>query len=235
MARIDGFYIDRYEAHLVSRGPRGELVRHPHQQRPEEGVAYEARSAAGVFPQAYIDRLESQAACARAGKRLCTRAEWERACRGSRGFTYPYGNLGEPGRCNTNRPHLLSLRFGYDPRRWNYRNFNDPTLDQVPGFLARTGEHPGCVSEAGVHDLVGNLHEWVGDTVDRALMSRLAAEGVSRNYQPWARGNGIFMGGFFSTREEHGPGCRFITVAHEPRYHDYSTGFRCCADAPAPR
>jgi formylglycine-generating enzyme required for sulfatase activity len=80
---------------------------------------------------------------------------------------------------------------------------------------------------------VGNLHEWVSDTVDRAWMSRLASDGVARSYQPWAPGNGVFMGGFFSTREEHGPGCRFTTVAHEPRYHDYSTGFRCCADAPA--
>jgi formylglycine-generating enzyme len=39
------------------------------------------------------------------------------------------------------------------------------------------------------------------------------------------------MGGFYSTHGELGPGCTFTTIAHEPRYHDYSTGFRCCADA----
>jgi len=41
-------------------------------------------------------------------------------------------------------------------------------------------------------------------------------------------GNGIFMGGFYSTTGELGPGCLFTTVAHDAGYHDYSTGFRCC-------
>lgn len=233
MVKIGGFYIDRYEAHLVTRGTGGEIARHPHNERPREGVAYEARSEAGVFPQAYVNRAESQAACAAAGKRLCTLAEWQRACRGARNTTYPYGGVAEPGRCNVEKPHLITIRFGWDPRRWRYTDFNDPSLDLTPGFLTRSGEPAGCVTDTGVHDLVGNVHEWVSDTVDRALMGRLAAEGVWRNYQPWASGNGVFMGGFFSTREEHGRGCLFTTVAHEPRYHDYSTGFRCCAGGEA--
>jgi len=44
-------------------------------------------------------------------------------------------------------------------------------------------------------------------------------------------GHGIFMGGFFSTKSQHGAGCRFITIGHDPTYHDYSTGFRCCLGA----
>ena len=59
MASIGQFCIDRYEAHLVTRGPSGELTPHPYYQRPEEGVAYEARSDAGVFPQGYVNRIES--------------------------------------------------------------------------------------------------------------------------------------------------------------------------------
>ena len=43
-------------------------------------------------------------------------------------------------------------------------------------------------------------------------------------------GHGIFMGGFYSTGDEHGKGCGFVTIGHEPKYHDYSTGFRCCKD-----
>ena len=70
MARIDPFCIDRYEAHLVARGPGGELMPHPHFQRPAEGVTYEARSEPGALPQAYVSRIESQAACVDAGKRL---------------------------------------------------------------------------------------------------------------------------------------------------------------------
>jgi hypothetical protein len=44
-------------------------------------------------------------------------------------------------------------------------------------------------------------------------------------------GNAIFLGGFFSTTSEHGPGCEFVTIGHEASYHDYSTGFRCCRGA----
>ena len=28
----------------------------------------------------------------------------------------------------------------------------------------------------------------------------------------------------------NGPGCDYATRAHYPTYHDYSIGFRCCAD-----
>ena len=31
----------------------------------------------------------------------------------------------------------------------------------------------------------------------------------------------------------NGKGCDYVTTAHEARYCDYSTGFRCCADLPA--
>jgi len=235
MASVDRSCIDRYEAHLVTRGPGGERSPYPHFRRPEEGVVYEARSEAGVFPQAYINRVESAAACAEAGKRLCTRKEWQRACRyradGSTGAAYPYGDRREAKRCNVDKPHLLTLRFGADPGRWRYAQFNDPTLDQEPGFLARSGAYDGCVGDAGVYDLVGNLHEWVSDTADSAFEARLRGEGVARSFQYWSPGNGVFMGGFYSTGGELGPGCSFTTIAHEPRYHDYSTGFRCCADA----
>ena len=91
-----------------------------------------------------------------------------------------------------------------------------------------SAEHAGCVSDLGVFDMVGNLHEWVRDMVDQDLMDQLAQEDVERREQPWSEGNGVFMGGFFSTTSELGPGCFYATVAHEPAYHDYSTGFRCC-------
>ena len=44
--------------------------------------------------------------------------------------------------------------------------------------------------------------------------------------------HGRFRGGWYGDAENNGPGCTYVTSAHEPTYHDYSTGFRCCADAP---
>ncbi len=235
MAEVDGFCIDRYEAHLVTRAAGGETTAHAYFERPIAGVVYEAQSEARAFPQGYVSRIESAAACSAADKRLCTMREWKRACEGTKQTFYPYGPRWESGRCNTDKAHLLSLLFGWDPHHWHYADFNDPSLDREPGFLTRTGELRGCVSDVGVYDLVGNLHEWVSDDVDGALVGRLEGQGITRAYQPWASGNGVFMGGFFSTHEQHGPGCEFTTLAHEPGYHDYSTGFRCCEDESSQR
>jgi formylglycine-generating enzyme required for sulfatase activity len=235
MALVGRFCIDRWEAFLVAPGADGALAPLPHNHRPPAGVRFEARTAAGVMPQAYISRVEAAAACSNAGKRLCKLGEWRRACEGRAGTTFPYGRHEVHGRCNHEKPHLLAARYGRDPARWKYEeNFNDPALDAEPGFLAKTGEYDGCVSSEGVFDLVGNLHEWVSDTVDDDFMEKFEAEDVERKSQPWRDGNGVFAGGFFSTADQHGPGCTFTTIAHEPAYHDYSIGFRCCAAADLP-
>jgi hypothetical protein len=232
MAKIGRTCVDRWEAHLVEVDVDGGVTVHPHNERPAPGVRYEARTAAGVFPQAYVSRVEAKAACAAAGKRLCSRAEWTRACEGRGGKTYPYGRLPVRGRCNVGKAHLLARVHGADSRKWRYdEDFNDPSLDAEPGFLARSGEYEGCGSDDGVFDLVGNLHEWVSDTIDQDFVDRFEAEKAERRRQPWKEGNGVFLGGFFSTIDEHGPGCTFTTIAHEPSYHDYSIGFRCCAAA----
>jgi formylglycine-generating enzyme required for sulfatase activity len=185
-----------------------------------------------VFPQGYISRVEAAAACGLASKRLCSLGEFDRACRGKRHALYPYGPRGKNGVCNSGKKHLLTELFGANGRAWKYdENFNSPELLKTPGYLAKTGEYEGCKSEDEVMDLVGNLHEWVSTSVDQALVDRMDEEPVERRKQPWREGNGIFASGFFSTTKEHGPGCAFLTIAHEPTYHDYSIGFRCCRAA----
>jgi len=235
MALVGQTCVDRYEAHLVAE-IGGVLSPHPHWQRPEAQVRYLARSASGVFPQGYISAVEAKAACEASGKRLCSRKEWLRACQDKGINRYPYGPKGVRGQCNTGKLHLLPEVFGHRvPGGLKYdEHFNSPKLNQIPGFLARAGEHQGCSNERNIFDMVGNLHEWVSDKVDPRFMEQLDAEDVDRREQPWSTGNGVFMGGFYSTTSELGPGCYYTTVAHEPRYHDYSTGFRCCSSAALP-
>ena len=57
---------------------------------------------------------------------------------------------------------------------------------------------------------------------------------AARRSRAASRAGRSVMGGFYSTTSELGPGCYYTTVAHEPRYHDYSTGFRCCSSAALP-
>jgi hypothetical protein len=91
-----------------------------------------------------------------------------------------------------------------------WTQLNDPRLGQVEGALARTGSHEECVNGYGALDMVGNLHEWVRTDPSAA--------------------HGTFAGGYYLDTSLNGDGCQYRTTAHAHDYHDYSTGFRCCAE-----
>lgn len=208
MAEIEGkFCIDRFEASLVEVLPNGDERGHS----PFDGVGdarVRAVSAPNVFPQGYISAVEAQRACKASGKRLCRVGEWQKACRGPESKPWGYGAAREVGRCNDNgRNPVLSLH-GRARGNWTWRTMNEPELNQLERTLSKTAEHSGCTNGYGVYDMVGNLHEWVADP------------------------NGTFYGGYYQdvSSKGHGEGCGYLTTAHEARYHDYSTGFRCCAD-----
>lgn len=205
MVAIDGrFCIDKYEASLVEVLPSGE-------ERPISPFGRVRRkrvravSVPGVFPQGYVSAVEAQRACKAAGKRLCRIDEWRKACRGPEGASFGYGDRREPGRCNDRGRSPVIRLFGF---RYSSRTMNDPRLNQQEGTLAKTGSHAGCTNGYGVFDMVGNLHEWVADH------------------------RGTFVGGYYQdvASKGHGEGCSYVTTAHAARYHDYSTGFRCCRD-----
>lgn len=213
MARIDQFCVDRWEAYVVELQGDAEVA-HSAYEVVEAGVSVRAKTARGVTPQGYVSQLQAAAACANAGKRLCTPEEFSSACRGvDAGNTYPYGGTARiPGACNEGKGSSMPRFFGSDPAKWTYAEFNDPRLNQWEGGLAPTGAYPQCVSPYGVWDCVGNLHEWGADPPD-------------------AKNHGRFRGGFYGDAELNGHGCAYVTSAHELTYHDYSTGMRCCRDA----
>ena len=217
------FCIDRWEASLAEVGGV-KRARWPGNQRvPSRRHDLVARSVPDQKPQAYVSGAEAARACDNAGKRLCALDEWLRACRGPRGRAYPYGEQREAGRCNerfrflTDHPVVAlferSAARETDPARldrsqmWGQAFMNDPRLYDMPHGVEPTGSYPGCQSEYGVYDMVGNLHEWVDDP------------------------SGTFVGGFFMDTQQNGEGCGYRTRAHDFDYHDYSTGFRCCKDA----
>ncbi len=211
MVELETFCIDRYEAYLVELQSDGtERAHSPF--ATVDGLRIRAKVASNVSPQGYISQLQASAACAEAQKRLCSKSEFARACRGSlETRTYPYGTKYQKGACNEGKGSTVAKLFGSDSSKWTYANFNDPRLNQLSGTLASTGAYVQCVTDEGVFDLVGNLHEWGADSADSS-------------------GHGRFRGGFYGDAEVNGSGCLYETKAHELSYHDYSTGFRCCAD-----
>ena len=208
MALIDlSFCVDLYEGALEEQGVDGTWsAASPYLTVGDRVVR--AVPAAAIVPQGYISGTEAQAACELSGKRLCTSEEWLAACRGPDGLTWPYGDDHVDGACNDHYAgvHPVVDYFGTSTGVWDMEHMNDPGINQQPGTVAPGGAFADCVSAWGAFDMHGNLHEWVADA------------------------DGAFRGGFYADASINGPGCLYVTTAHETTYHDYSTGFRCCAD-----
>jgi sulfatase modifying factor 1 len=201
MARVDSSCVDKYEASLVQIDETGKESPFSPYEAPN-GHNVRAVSREGVVPQAHISMVEAKRACNASGKRLCRAPEWKTACKGPEATRYPYGDNRVPGACvDTNRTSpMATLHQG----EHSAQTMNDPLANQQENTLAPTGSAAACTNGYGVHDMVGNVHEWTDD--------------------------GSFRGGYYLDTSENGEGCEYRTTAHAPAYYDYSTGFRCCAD-----
>jgi formylglycine-generating enzyme required for sulfatase activity len=96
------------------------------------------------FPPALLDHpvatvtwSDADEYCRHVGRRLPTEPEWEKACAGPGGQTYPWGEGFSENAC-TNRI-----------------NSGDQTTP--------AGARPGCVSPLGASDMAGNVWEWTAD------------------------------------------------------------------------
>ncbi|WP_437734098.1 formylglycine-generating enzyme family protein [Sorangium sp. So ce1335] len=173
---------------------------------------YEWPNRKGELPALLVSWREAVKLCEGAGKRLCTEEEFNFACEGEEMLPYTYGYDRDPGKCNIDRPFRqreLSL-YRYE------RCMRDPKckaelerLDQrVPA-----GSMPGCVSPFGVHDLNGNINEWVV----RPGRKSPERSGLKGGWWGPMRGR-----------------CRPTVGFHKEEDYGYEQGFRCCKDA-APR
>jgi len=204
MAYVNGSCVDKWEGSLVEIGADGKETPWSPYKSPV-GVTVKAVSQPNVVPQAHISMVQAKAACEEAGKRLCHVDEWKSACKGPEKTKYPYGNEHEPNMCvDTNRTAPLGKLYSGSVM-FTSKAMNDERLNQMEGTVEKTGEAAACTNEYGVHDMVGNVHEWLDD--------------------------GAFHGGYYLDTKINREGCDYATTAHNAVYYDYSTGFRCCADA----
>ncbi|HVH43554.1 MAG TPA: SUMF1/EgtB/PvdO family nonheme iron enzyme [Labilithrix sp.] len=204
MALVGNSCVDKYEGSLVEIHDDGTETDFSAHEAPN-GQHVRAVSRAGVVPQAHISMVEAKRACAASNKRLCRADEWKAACKGPSSTRYPYGNARVANACvDTNRTSPMIVL--YQGERTG-RTMNDPRANQMENTVEKTGDAASCTNEYGVHDMVGNVHEWTDD--------------------------GSFRGGYYLDTKLNGEGCDYRTTAHAPAYYDYSTGFRCCADVGA--
>lgn len=206
MLSVDTFCVDRFEGSLELMTLGSSKTWSPYFNPGMTAVR--AVSVRNAVPQGYISGIQAKAACENAGKRLCLDDEWLRACQGPSMFTYPYGDVREPGVCNDHRDVHPAIEYFGTSASWIWSHLDNACIDQLDESLDHTGENPGCVTAEGALDMMGNLHEWTADPA------------------------GTFRGGYYVDTKINGNGCLYATTAHPTSHWDYSTGFRCCADHP---
>jgi sulfatase modifying factor 1 len=164
---------------------------------------FEAPNQKGKRPLVMHSFRSAQRWCAERKKRLCTEQEWELGCEGVERRPLAYGWAVDKNACNSDkgwRPFdVTALRAGGEEAQREVEKLWQGSA---------SGKYLTCVSTYGIHDMMGNVEEWVS----------------SRSSRKFA---GALMGGFWA---KPWTGCRGTNDAHEPTFEFYETGFRCCAD-----
>lgn len=193
--------VDRFE---VTRG-LWSRVRSEHRSLPSlDGRVGQDWDREGTqhLPAAGMDHSEARAFAAARGMRLPTAKEWLYIAAGSRGQFYPWG-----------------LRF--DDRAAN-------TLETGLGRGAAAGSFPLGITEHGVHDLSGNLWEWIDGELPRGWRARVPEGGAVVPHGQWAMG-GSFL--FHAAQLYDGVGGTVQALGLESRSRSSDLGLRCVAPA----
>ena len=206
---VDAFHMDKYAVTNASYAGFVAATGHRSPECAGSGKADWNRWSGGEPPEGYGDHPvvdvswdDAVAYCEWAGKRLPTEAEWEKTARGTDGRAYPWGD-----------------------EEADYRR---AVMDDGGGNGCgedRTwpvGSKPLGASPYGVHDMSGNVWEWVSDWYEGEYYS----ESPSRNPEgPSTGSDRVLRGGSWGDAADH------LRAAGRPYYlpvfRHYSFGFRC--------
>lgn len=187
----------------------------------DPGAFYGCTASMGIgsLPVTCVDWSQANDYCDWIGKRLCDEAEWEMAARGSCEL---------PDHRNLYCPEAMGLYpWGNDP----------PSCENVVGGLdgcswcgdsgclpQDAGWQTGDLSPYGVHDLAGNVAEWMGNPY-KASYTASPGGGYPSGDDPGdvkAVRGGSYVSGAGDLRASHRARANWAVVSPE-------IGFRCCA------
>jgi formylglycine-generating enzyme required for sulfatase activity len=198
---VSSFWIDQYEVTNARFLP---CVESGICQPPKDRRSFDDPTMA-QHPVSNVTWSQARTYCRWTGKRLPTEAEWEKAARGTDGRRYPWGNSDAP------------------VRGW----LRERVLGSGHNGTAPVGSLPLAVSPYGVHDMLGNVWEWVNDWYAEDYY----VTGPSQDPQGPLRGSfRVLRGGDWSQSALE------LRVSYrgwdEMTYWGPTLGFRCAADVP---
>lgn len=158
------------------------------------------------WPVSGITWFAARDYCAWRSARLPTEQEWEKAARGDQGREYPWGDKWDRTKLNS----------GDSQQEWK-------------AGVAPVGSYPEGVSLYGVHDLAGNVMEWVADWYQPYPGNSYLSNAFGEQYKV-VRGGGWGGEGHYAITHFYRAAYRFYL---DPRSTFVDLGLRCAADAPA--
>ena len=207
---IRDFYIDIYEVtnrqyYIFCQATDHKPPRYWGSQKYPEGE--------GDLPVTHVSFFDAAAYAIWVGKRLPTETEWEKAARGPIGNIFPWGN-------NFN---------------WDAANISHSSQKKIKHELKPVGSFPQGVSPYGVHDMIGNVWEWVWDYYLPYPNSEYESKDFGKKYVV-VRGLSYLGVGHFPKKSYKKVVALKARASYREKLNPFSrkkdVGFRCAKDKP---
>lgn len=158
------------------------------------------------LPKTNISWTECKNECEYQGKRLCSPNEWTFACEGEDSLPYPYGLERNKNYCNIDTESI-------DQNKENGKKII--CGKELCDLRHKVTEDLNCISPFGVHNMTGNVDEWV------------ISSPYNHSKIPNFTMRSVLKGGHWLPIRAR---CRPETRDHDEGFKQISIGCRCCSN-----